>query len=154
MLSIFEESKQYMPGGVNSPVRAFKDVNIEPPVIKRLGMECIITNYFDPYEFLPAVGQGALGIEIVRDGEHGDIFRGLNSQEVKMCVDAERSFMRRLNGGCHVSIGAYAVLEGNLMHIAGMFQVGDRLIKKDIEGNPEDYIKLGEALAEKIISSS
>jgi len=122
--------------------------------LKRLGMECIITNYFDPYEFLPAVGQGALGIEIVRDGEHGDIFRGLNSQEVKMCVDAERSFMRRLNGGCHVSIGAYAVLEGNIMHIAGMFQVGDRLIKKDIEGNPEDYIKLGEALAEKIISSS
>jgi hydroxymethylbilane synthase len=122
--------------------------------LKRLDMECIITNYFDPYEFLPAVGQGALGIEIVRDGDHGDIFRGLNSKDVKICVDAERSFMRRLNGGCHVSIGAYAILEGNIMHIAGMFQVGDRLIKKDIEGNPEDYIKLGEALAEKIISSS
>lgn len=122
--------------------------------LKRLDMECKITNYFDPYEFLPAVGQGALGIEIVSSSEHGDIFRGLNCEEIEMCVAAERSFMRRLNGGCHVSIGAYAVVEGNLMRIAGMFQVGDRLIKKDIEGNPEDYIKLGEALAEKIISSS
>lgn len=121
--------------------------------LKRLGMECKITNYFDPYEFLPAVGQGALGIEIVSSSEQGDIFKGLNCEEIEMCVTAERSFMRRLNGGCHVSIGAYAVIEGNLMRIAGMFQVGDRLIKKDIEGNPEDYIKLGEALAEKIISS-
>lgn len=122
--------------------------------LKRLDMECKITNYFDPYEFLPAVGQGALGIEIVSSSEQGDIFRGLNCQEIEMCVAAERSFMRRLNGGCHVSIGAYAVIEGNLMRIAGMFQVGDRLIKKDIEGNPEDYIKLGEALAEKIIRSN
>lgn len=146
-------------GNVQTRIQKIEKENLDGIILaaaglKRLDMESIITNYFDPYEFLPAVGQGALGIEIVSDSEHGRVFRGLDNMVVRMCVEAERSFMKRLNGGCHTSIGAYAVMEGNNMYIAGMFQIGDKLVKKDIEGNPEDYIKLGEALAEKIISSN
>jgi hydroxymethylbilane synthase len=59
--------------------------------------------------------------------------------------------MTKLNGGCHTALGAYSVIEGELMYMVGIYQVGNRLIKKDISGNKEDYIKLGEALGEKIL---
>lgn len=121
--------------------------------IKRLNMESIVTNYFDPTSFVPAVGQGALGVEILSNNPMAEYFRRIDNAEVRICVEAERSFMRRLNGGCHIPIGAYAVLEGDMMHIVGVFEIGGRLIKKDIEGNKEDYLKLGEKLAEAILKS-
>ncbi len=120
--------------------------------LKRLGLEKTITDYFDPVEFLPAVGQGALGIEIVSDSSNREVFRNLDNKEARIGVEAERSFMRKLNGGCHTALGAYSVIEGELMYMVGIYQLGDRLIKKDIAGNKEDYIKLGEALGEKILN--
>lgn len=119
--------------------------------LKRLGMGGIIKDYFDPYEFVPAIGQGALGIETLEQGENNHIFESLNDEKVRFCVEGERSFMRTLNGGCHVVIGAYATLQGSKINIIGTFQVGDKLVKKDIEGNIEDNIKLGKALAENIL---
>lgn len=121
--------------------------------LKRLDMECIITNYFSPEDFIPAVGQGALGIEVLKGSEHSELFKELDSLDVRHCVEAERSFMRRLNGGCHIMIGCYAKLEGDLMNITGIFEIGDRVIKKDISGNREDYLKLGNELAERILKA-
>jgi hydroxymethylbilane synthase len=120
--------------------------------LKRLNMQNIITDYFDPHVFIPAVGQGALGVEVVTKGEHTEIFRGLDSPIIRICVEAERSFMRRLNGGCHTSLGAYAELEGDLIHIVGIFDVGGRLVKKDISGPSERYLKLGRELAERVLA--
>jgi hydroxymethylbilane synthase len=120
--------------------------------LKRLDMENIITNYFDPLEFIPAVGQGALGVEVLTENPHIKLFKDINCWETMVCVEAERSFMRRLNGGCHSMIGAYARIEGSLMNIVGIFDVDGRAVKKDITGNKEDYIGLGIKLAEKIIS--
>ncbi|WP_435787759.1 hydroxymethylbilane synthase [Clostridium sp.] len=119
--------------------------------LKRLDMESIITDYFDPHEFIPAVGQGALGIEVLSKGQHAEIFRSLNDRDIRICVEAERSFMRRLDGGCHSSLGAYAELEGDLMHIVGIFSVGGRLVKKDIMGPSERYLELGRDLAERVL---
>lgn len=122
--------------------------------LKRLKMEHIITNYFDPLEFIPAVGQGALGVEALIKSPHVELFRSIDNKDVRICVEAERSFMRKLNGGCHVPVGAYATLDGEKMYVVGMFEISGRLIKKDIEGNKEDYIRLGEELAEKIINAN
>ncbi|WP_027633617.1 hydroxymethylbilane synthase [Clostridium hydrogeniformans] len=119
--------------------------------LKRLGMECIIKDYFDPYDFVPSVGQGALGVETLKDGENIQVFESIDNKEVRICVEGERSFMRTLNGGCHVVIGAYGTLDKDRLHMVGIFKIGDKIIKKDIEGYAEDNIKLGEALAEKII---
>lgn len=120
--------------------------------IKRLNMESIVTDYFDPYDFVPAVGQGALGVEILADNPNGDLFRGLNCAEVSICVEAERSFMKELKGGCHTSVGAYATLQGNIMNIIGIFDVNNKLVKKDVAGKAEDYLELGRILANKILS--
>lgn len=119
--------------------------------IKRLGLEEVITNYFDPHEFLPAVGQGAIGIEIVKDHPHASIFRGLDNIDVRMCVESERNFMKKLNGNCSSSLGAYSSLSRETMNITGFCKIGDKLVKKDISGSKWDYMKLGEVLAEKIM---
>lgn len=120
--------------------------------LKRLNLDNVITDYFDPVEFLPAVGQGALGIEIVSDSGNREIFRELDNRDARIGVEAERSFMRKLNGGCHTALGAYSVIEGEIMYMVGIYQLGNRLIKKDITGNRGDYVKLGEALGEKILN--
>jgi hydroxymethylbilane synthase len=119
--------------------------------LKRLNIEYKISEYFDAQKFIPAVGQGALGIEVLKESKYISALRSLDNMDVRLCVEAERSFMRELNGGCHSSLGAYAVIEGSTMHIVGIFDVGARLIKKDISGNIDEYKELGIALAKKIL---
>jgi len=121
--------------------------------LKRMNLEKMITDYFEPWDFVPAVGQGALGIEILSASPYRDVFRQLDWYEARICVEAERSFMRKLNGDCHTAIGAYACIEGNRMHMIGLFEINGRLVKKDIEGKMEDYLELGSRLADKIMSS-
>ena len=120
--------------------------------LKRLGLEDIITDYFDPKIFLPAIGQGALGIEVLANSEYSDILKNLDNKEVRLTVEAERSFMRELNGGCHSVIGAYSEIKGNDLYMIGTFDVGNgNIVKQDIIGNKEDNIKLGVELAKKIM---
>ena len=121
--------------------------------LKRSGMECIITQYLDVEEFVPAIGQGALGIEALKTSAYIDILKSIEHHETRICVDAERSFMRRLNGGCHSPIGAYARLQNEDMYIQGVFELNGRLIKKDILGSKYDYIRLGKLLGEKILNA-
>ncbi|KZL90832.1 hydroxymethylbilane synthase [Clostridium magnum] len=121
--------------------------------LKRLGMENIITDYFAVEDMIPAVGQGALGIEVKKNSLNGELFKILDCPEARICVEAERSFMRELKGDCHSTIGAYAELEGNMINIVGIFQIGTKLIKKDIRGRKEDYLELGKNLAKKILGA-
>lgn len=119
--------------------------------LKRLGLDNLVTTYFDPYEFIPAIGQGALGIEVLKGNKYNDVIKALDNEEVSICVNCERSFMRTLNGGCHTVIGAYATLKGDKIHIKGMFQIGEKIIIKELEGNKEEYVKLGEDLGNEIL---
>lgn len=121
--------------------------------LKRLKMENIISEYLNPEIFIPAVSQGALGIECLRNGEYNKYFKELDNKEVRRVVEAERSFMRELNGGCHSLIGAYATIENDDLYIIGTYEVNGRIIKKDILGKKEDNIELGIQLAQKILNS-
>lgn len=119
--------------------------------LKRLGMEDIISDYLNPEIFVPAVSQGALGIECLKDSEYNKYFKSLDDINVRITIEAERSFMKELNGGCHSLIGAYARLQGNDIYIIGTYEVNGIIIKKDILGNKEDYVELGKKLAQKIL---
>ena len=119
--------------------------------LKRLGMEDIISDYLNPEIFVPAVSQGALGIECLKDSEYNNYFKKLDNIDVRIAVEAERSFMKELNGGCHSLIGAYARLQGNDIYIIGTYEVNGIIVKKDILGNKEDYVELGKKLAQKIL---
>lgn len=119
--------------------------------LKRLQMEHVIAEYFNPQDLVPAVGQGALGIEIKSGSPYIKYIENLDHKHTRICVEAERSFMRALKGDCHSTIGAYAQISGSDMNIVGIFEVNGKVVKKDITGNVEDYINLGKKLAEKIM---
>ena len=143
-------------GNVGTRLEKMKNENMDGIILaaaglKRLGMEDIITEYLNPEIFVPAVSQGALGIECLKNGEYNDYFISLDNKDVRVTVEAERSFMRELNGGCHSLIGAYATLEGNDLYIIGTYEVNGVIVKKDILGNKEDNIELGKKLAQKIL---
>lgn len=145
-------------GNVQTRIDKIKKENLDGILLaaaglKRLGMENIITDYFDPFEYVPAVGQGALGIEIVSKREECQVFKALDSRDTRICVEAERQFMKILNGGCHTCIGAHAFLDSTFMYMVGIFDKGGQVVKKDVVGSKENYIELGTKLAEKIINA-
>jgi hydroxymethylbilane synthase len=123
--------------------------------IKRLGLSERITETI-PFEIsLPAIGQGAIGIECRTNDEsiHG-LIEPLNDPSTSLCVKAERAFLRRLEGGCQVPIAAHARLENSSLMVDGLVGSisGDRIIKGHIEGKPEQAEQLGVLLAEDLLS--
>lgn len=144
-------------GNVQTRIAKIESENLDGIILaaaglKRLGMESIITDYFDPTVFLPAVGQGALGIECLKNGENNSFFEALDDKTVRLRVEAERSFMRELNGGCHSLIGAYSEIKGNDLYLMGTYEVNGEIIKKDIVGDLDSHIELGRKLGKKIIN--
>ncbi len=119
--------------------------------LKRMDMESLITDYFDPSKILPAIGQGAIGIEVAKTCKYNHYFKALDNKDVRVTVDAERSFMRALNGDCHSLIGCYTKVEGTDIYMIGTFMVNNKIVKKDIIGKVENNILLGEELAKKIL---
>lgn len=143
-------------GNVQTRLEKMKNENMDGIIlaaagIKRLGLEDIITDYFDPKEFLPAIGQGALGIEALKNGEYNNYLKKLDNKEVRIAVEAERSFMKKLNGGCHSVIGVYSEIKNDDLYMIGTFDVGGKIIKKDILGRKSENIELGFKLAQKIL---
>lgn len=120
--------------------------------LKRLGMEEIITDYFDPKVFLPAIGQGALGIECLKESKYRDEFKALDCIESRITVEAERSFMTALNGDCHSLIGAYSEVIGDELYMIGAYEVDGKIVREEIKGKIENNKELGVKLAEKILS--
>lgn len=145
-----------MRGNIETRIRKMKEEKLDGIVlaaagIKRLGMSEVITEYFDPLKFIPAVGQGAIGVEILKNSEYSSILSKIDNKDVRIGVEAERSFLKKLQGDCHIPVGAYSVIEGEILNITGIFQVGSRLVKKDVCGNKWDYIRLGESLGKKVL---
>lgn len=123
--------------------------------LKRLNLDFRIRQLIPASIMLPAVGQGALGVVCSHDNtELRFMLRdALEDRETRIAVTCERAFLRRLEGGCQVPIGAHAVvdsgrlmLEGTVTSLDGRKQVRDR-----IEGTPEDPDSLGNELAETLL---
>jgi hydroxymethylbilane synthase len=125
--------------------------------VKRLGLQSRITEIL-PFEIsLPAIGQGAIGIECrIVDRSINNLIAPLNHPETSICVKAERAFLKQLEGGCQVPIAAYAriVSQDSKLIMDGLVGsiTGDRIIKGHIEGSPEHAESLGVTLAEDILS--
>jgi glutamate-1-semialdehyde 2,1-aminomutase len=103
---------------------------------------------------LPAVGQGALAIEIRNDDEEcSRLFNALDHPDTQACITAERAFLRRLEGGCHVPCGAKAEIREGQMTLEGMIASidGSELHRAGIECDPDDAEQAGENLAEELL---
>ncbi|MEK5030480.1 hydroxymethylbilane synthase [Paenibacillus sp. FSL R7-0302] len=128
--------------------------------LSRMGWQDRITAYLPPEVCLPAVGQGALGIECREDDEELRKLLALyNDERTALTVTAERTFLGALNGGCQVPIGAYAVLESEAVAAAnpsitltGMVGTPDGtvILKETCTGN--DPVELGTEVARKLVA--
>lgn len=144
-------------GNVQTRLQKMENENMDGIILaaaglKRLDMESYITDYFDPKIFLPAIGQGALGIEALENGEYNPYLKKLDNIEVRIAVEAERNFMKELNGGCHSVIGVYSEIKDNDIYMIGTYDIGGgKVVKKDILGNKENNIEIGIKLAKAIM---
>jgi hydroxymethylbilane synthase len=97
--------------------------------LHRMGWQARITQYLEPDEFLPAVGQGALGIEArADDDEVLGRLEPLHDPDTEVAVAAERSFLKELEGGCQVPIGGYARVTGEIVDFTGLVASVDGLV--------------------------
>jgi hydroxymethylbilane synthase len=123
--------------------------------VRRLGMEQRITEVLDEQVMLPAVGQGALCIEVRSDDSRMlETVARLNDPETRAAVDGERAFLARLEGGCQVPIAGHGSIDGGRLALTGLVSDvdGTRLIKETVEGPSESAKALGLALAETLLS--
>jgi hydroxymethylbilane synthase len=121
--------------------------------LHRMGWKERITSYIPEEDCLPAVGQGALGIECrASDEELLALLHLYNDRDTSATVAAERTFLGVLNGGCQVPIGAHAVWAGQEISLTGMVGSpdGEVILKETLQGN--DPQKLGEAVAASLIA--
>ena len=121
----------------------------------RLDLKPRIRSYLDTEISIPAVGQGALGIEVLNGNkELNEILKSLNDDDTSRCVLAERVVSSSLAGSCTVPLGAFATISINELILKGFVASpdGSRIIHGEISGNKLDFYKLGEALSQILIN--
>lgn len=123
--------------------------------LKRLGFEERIRQYLDTSISLPAVGQGAVGIECRADDDRiNELIAPLNHEETRICVMAERAMNERLEGGCQVPIAGYAELAYGQIKMRGLVgrPDGKQVVRGNIEGSIKAATQLGISLADDLLS--
>ncbi|MCF8142604.1 MAG: hydroxymethylbilane synthase [Deltaproteobacteria bacterium] len=124
--------------------------------LKRLGLADRISQVIPQDQLLPAVGQGALGLEIRRDDAGlADILSFLDHGPTRMTVSAERAFLKKLEGGCQVPIAGFARLDGDRLSFKGMVAEldGTRLFREETAGPKDQAEAIGIACARNLLAS-
>ena len=147
-------------GNVNTRLRKLDTGDYDAIILaaaglKRLGMQDRITQTLSPEISLPAIGQGAVGIECRQDDDWvNELLAPLNDRDTAIRVRAERALNHRLQGGCQVPIAGYAELSHGVILLRGLVGTvdGTEIIHGEIAGQPEDAEYLGRVLAEDLLS--
>lgn len=148
-------------GNVPSRIKKFLESEWDAIILARAGVERLnlkkhISSFIPKEEILPAVGQGALGIEIREDNKAvEEIIKSLHHEETYKAVIAERALLRTLEGGCQVPIGAFAEVKPSGLYLDAVVGSLDGSItyRKKIRGSKNDPEKLGEALAKDLLKA-
>jgi hydroxymethylbilane synthase len=146
-------------GNVPTRLRKFDESNLDGMIlayagIHRLGFGERISQLIPFTIMLPAVGQGAVAVE-VRSGDERtrEVVEKLDDQATRVCITAERAFLRRLEGGCQVPIGAFAEFDGRQVILEGMVGSLDGTVafREALKANADDAETLGTNLADELI---
>jgi hydroxymethylbilane synthase len=146
-------------GNVDTRLRKLEEEQFDAIILAaagltRLGLENRITQYFEPQDSVPAVGQGIIGIECrAGDTTNIEFVRTLNDANAWQCCAAERAFARRLEGSCQSPIGGFATLQGDRLQLHGVIGSPDgrELYRGSTSGAVAEAERLGAALAEKLL---
>ena len=146
-------------GNLDTRIRKLTETDMDAIIlagagIKRLGWAEKITEYLEPEVMLPAIGQGALGIETrIDDKEINKLTAFFNHHVTSVAVRAERALLKRLEGGCQVPIAAYGTVDRGRLHLAGLVASTDgaQIIKESLDGDEGAAETVGVELAERLL---
>jgi hydroxymethylbilane synthase len=148
-------------GNVPSRIQKFLESEWDAIILARAGVERLnlkkyISSFISKEDILPAVGQGALGIEIHEDNKVvEEIIKSLHHDETYKAVIAERALLRALEGGCQVPIGAFAEVKPSGLYLDAVVGSLDGSItyRKKLRGSKNDPDKLGKTLAKDLLKA-
>ncbi|MBA2847895.1 hydroxymethylbilane synthase [Thermosulfuriphilus ammonigenes] len=148
-------------GNVDTRLRKLDEGRYEAIVLaaaglRRLGQIHRATEFISPETIIPAIGQGALGIEVRADDKAiKELLSFLHHPETAVCTQAERAFLARLEGGCQVPLAAHATLKDGEIHLAALVAdpEGRRVIRRHRSGPASEAAKIGVAVAEEILEA-
>jgi len=151
---------QLLRGNLDTRLRKLRNGEYDAIVLaaaglRRMGWANEVTEYLPPEVSLPAIGQGALGLEGRRDdGFVRDLVAPLEHPPTRTAVTAERALLERLEGGCQVPIAAHATIKGDTLILDGLIASvdGQRFIRDMVQGPVPDACALGVQLAEKLLA--
>lgn len=146
-------------GNLNTRLRKLESEGLDAIVlaaagIKRLGWEDKITDILNPSICIPAVGQGALGIQARKDDEKIlDLLAKIDNSSTRELVMAERALLKYLEGSCQIPIGAHATWVSEKIHLVGIVAStdGKQVIKKEAKANKEAAENLGVEVAKELL---
>jgi hydroxymethylbilane synthase len=122
--------------------------------LNRLGLTKRISAYIPTDQMLPAVGQGAIGIE-TRGDDSGvmAVLSSINHEETRIACLAERSLLRALGGGCQLPIAAHATVSGEELRIEGLVasRDGRQIVRRQISGSTANAEQIGKELADHLL---
>jgi hydroxymethylbilane synthase len=148
-------------GNVPSRIEKFLKSDWDAIILARAGVERLnlkkyISSYISTNYILPAVGQGALGIETHIENDFiNELLRALHHENTYKAILAERSLLRTLEGGCQVPIGAYAEIKPNGLYLDALVGSldGSVTFRKKIRGTKEQPEKTGNLLAKDLLKA-
>ena len=123
--------------------------------LRRMGWEGRAAQFMSVKQMIPAVGQGALAVELRRaDDATGEIVSFMNDPTTSLAVTAERAFLGVLGGGCQVPVAGHATVSGGVLYMEAMVGSldGAVVLRDEVEGPVGENIQLGKSLAERILS--
>jgi|SRR5579885_913470 len=152
-------SVEMLRGNLDTRLRRLKHGDYDAIVLaaaglRRLGLADAVSEYLSAEVSLPAIGQGALGIEGRSDDSTvRTLLAPLNHEPTRLAVAAERALLERLEGGCQVPIAAHASLSGERLTMEALVASvdGQRVVRDRIEGPAAGARALGLALAERLL---
>lgn len=147
-------------GNVNTRIRKLKDGEYDAIILATAGMTRLglqgEVKYFSPIErdwMIPAMGQAALGIEIIDEPKMHEIVNFLNDKSAVIETTIERDFVRVLEGGCQVPIGVNAKLENGQINVRAIVGLPDasKILTEEFTCKEDEYAGVGEMLARRMI---
>lgn len=135
-------------------IEKFDAIILAAAGILRMEWENRITEYISTDICLPAVGQGALGVEIRENDEKiFNIVQKLNHPQSEATINAERAMLKALEGGCQIPIGALGNVNNDTLQLQGVIASpdGKQVLKAQVDGDIEDAVLIGERLANILI---
>jgi len=123
--------------------------------LRRLELQDVITEYLDFDQWLPAAGQGALAVACrPDDAAVRRVASALDNPDVRAAVTAERALLAKVEGGCHVPVGAYGRIMRGALVLDGVIAAidGSQVVRRQLKGEPADAWQLGEQLAERLLA--